>query len=177
MFTDHFIRFERVSSVAQTPHGLLATLHGEQLRVDLVRPDLVRVKISRGGEFDESPTFAVCVDPLADAVEFTYSSDGEQARLTRTDTFAAPVRLAPDTSVVQSRVLASGDLVVTHWIRSRKVGDPTVRPSGRTASTFQRSSRAAPSGPMADSGTRSCCSARPTARCTTESSEVRTVTV
>jgi hypothetical protein len=53
---------------------------------------------------------------------------GEQARLTRTDTFAAPVRLAPDTSVVQSRVLASGDLLVTHWIRSRKaVHTVTIR--------------------------------------------------
>ena len=59
-----FIRFERVTSVEETDRGLLAALHGEQLRVDVVRDDVVRVKISRGGVFDESPTFAVCVDPL-----------------------------------------------------------------------------------------------------------------
>ena len=46
-------------------------LHGEQLRVDVVRDDVVRFKISRGGVFDDSPTFAVCVDPLAEPVDFT----------------------------------------------------------------------------------------------------------
>ena len=33
--------------------------------------DVVRFKISRGGVFDDSPTFAVCVDPLAEPVDFT----------------------------------------------------------------------------------------------------------
>ena len=63
--TDHYIRFERVDAVAETSTGLLADLHREQLRIDVVRPDVVRIKISRGGVFDESPTYAVCVDPLA----------------------------------------------------------------------------------------------------------------
>ena len=65
--TDGYIRFERVDSVRGTERGVLAELHGEQLRIDVVRADVVRFKISRGGVFDESPTFAVCVDPLADA--------------------------------------------------------------------------------------------------------------
>ena len=69
--TDHYIRFERVDSVAETSSGLLAQLHGEQLKIDIVSDDLVRIKISRGGVFDESPTFAVCVDPLASAASFT----------------------------------------------------------------------------------------------------------
>ena len=68
---DDYVRFERVSDVVDTDRGLLAQLHGEQLRVDLVREDVVRVKISRGGQFDEPPTFAVCVDPLSDRVAFT----------------------------------------------------------------------------------------------------------
>jgi len=67
MRTDHFIRFERVDSVEETASGLLARLHGEQLRVDAVRPDVVRVQLSRGGVFDEKPTYAVCVDPLSAA--------------------------------------------------------------------------------------------------------------
>ncbi len=50
----------------------------------------------------------------------TKGQGGDHARLTRSDTFDPPARLAPDTSTVQSRVLASGDLMVTHWIRSRK---------------------------------------------------------
>jgi hypothetical protein len=41
-------------------------------------------------------------------------------RLARSGTYQSPVRLAPNTSYVQTRVLPSGDLVVTHWIRSRR---------------------------------------------------------
>jgi hypothetical protein len=35
-------------------------------------------------------------------------------------TFDAPVRLAAGTAYVETKVLSSGDLVVTHWIHSRK---------------------------------------------------------
>ena len=68
MQTGQLIRFERVSSVEETDRGLLAALHGERLRIDFVRADVVRLKISRGGVFDEAPTYAVCIDPLAEAV-------------------------------------------------------------------------------------------------------------
>ena len=60
---------------------MLAELHGEQLRVDLVRDDVVRFKISRGGAFDEAPTFAVAGDPLAEEVEFSFERDDATARL------------------------------------------------------------------------------------------------
>ena len=78
---DHYVRFEKVTSVDETEDGLLANLHGEQLRIDLVRDDVVRVKISRGGVFDESPTFAVCVDPLSQGVEFRIERDHDVVRL------------------------------------------------------------------------------------------------
>ena len=67
--TDNYIRWERVDSVSQTATGILAELHRERLKIDVVRADVLRIKISRGGVFDESPTFAVCVDPLASAVD------------------------------------------------------------------------------------------------------------
>ncbi len=63
--TDSYLGFDRVDSVEETEHGLLAHLHGERLRIEPVREDVVRFKISRGGVFDQSPTYAVCVDPLA----------------------------------------------------------------------------------------------------------------
>jgi|GEM_PF-6976034 len=47
--TDHYIRFEIVDAVEEAPRGLLAHLHGERLRVGVVRDDVVRVAISRGG--------------------------------------------------------------------------------------------------------------------------------
>jgi alpha-glucosidase len=79
--TDHYVRFDRVDSAEVTDRGLMAELHGERLRIDLVSESVVRFKISRGGEFDESPTFAVCVDPLAQPVEFQVVRDAERFRL------------------------------------------------------------------------------------------------
>ena len=92
--TDQFRRFVRVDSVEETERGLLATLHGEQLRLDLVRDDIVRVKISRGGRFDEEPTFAVCVDPLAESVSFGVEFGGDVVRV-RTAALVASLWLDP----------------------------------------------------------------------------------
>ena len=47
--TDNYRRFERVDNVEETATGLLGQTHGELMRIDLVREDVVRVKISRGG--------------------------------------------------------------------------------------------------------------------------------
>ena len=108
--TDHFIRFERVGSVTQTPRGVLADVETEQLRIDVVSPELVRVKISRGGVFDESPTFAVCVDPLADPVEFTVERDDDRVRIVTAamvvslwlDPFRLDVHRSDGTAVVET---------------------------------------------------------------------------
>ena len=79
--TDHFVRFVRVDDVRETGRGLLADLHGEQLRVDVVRVDVVRFKISRGGVFDEAPTFAVDVDPLSQPVELAVEREDGVVRV------------------------------------------------------------------------------------------------
>ena len=92
--TDHFVRFERVDDVRETGRGLLADLHGEQLRVDVVRDDVVRLKISRGGSFDEAPTFAVCVDPLAEPVPFDVEHGSDAVRL-RTSALVVTLWLDP----------------------------------------------------------------------------------
>jgi alpha-glucosidase len=94
METEHYLRFERVDSVTPTDTGLVADLHGERLRVDVVRADVVRFKISRGGEFDESPTYAVCVDPLAEPVDLTVEHGDSEVRL-RTPALVVTVGLDP----------------------------------------------------------------------------------
>jgi alpha-glucosidase len=114
--TDHFIRFERVDAVRETDRGLVADLHGEQLRVDVVTDEVVRLKISRGGVFDESPTFAVCVDPLADDVEFEVLRDDERARVVTSglvvsvwlDPFRVDVHRSDGTPVVETAADAEG---------------------------------------------------------------------
>ncbi len=69
--TDHFVRFTEVDEVVESAHGIEAHLHRERLRVDVVSDEVVRIKISRGGVFDEQPTHAVCVDPLLHDAAFT----------------------------------------------------------------------------------------------------------
>ena len=92
--TGNYVRFERVTSVIEAERGLLAELHGEQLRIDFVRADLVRAKISRGGVFDESPTFAVSVDPLSQDVEVVFERGDDEVRL-RTSALAVSLGLDP----------------------------------------------------------------------------------
>jgi alpha-glucosidase len=83
--TDHYVRVERVDAVEETPRGVLATLGRERLRVDVVRRDVVRLKISRGGVFDEEPTFAVCVDPLSPPVDLQVERDDDVVRVRTSD--------------------------------------------------------------------------------------------
>ena len=92
--TNTYLRFERISTVAQTDRGLLAELHGERLRIDVVRADIVRFKMSRGGVFDESPTQAVFVDPLTGTADFTVERDPNVVTL-RTSALAVTVGLEP----------------------------------------------------------------------------------
>jgi alpha-glucosidase len=92
--TDNYIRYRVVDEVSTTEHGVLARLHREQLRIDVVRSDVVRIKISRGGKFDEAPTFAVCVDPLAVSAPFTVDRD-EGVVWLRTDALVVSLWLDP----------------------------------------------------------------------------------
>ena len=92
--TDHYVRFERVTGWTRSDRGLLAHVHGEMLRIDLVREDVVRVAISRGGRFDEQPTYALCVDPLSRAVPFDVEEDDDVVRV-RTPAMVVSLWLDP----------------------------------------------------------------------------------
>jgi alpha-glucosidase len=118
--TDNYLRFERVTAVEVTRHGLMAVVGGERLRIDLIRPDVVRFKISRGRVFDESPTFAVCVEPLGSSldepVEFSVQPRDEEVRLVTAemtvtlglDPFRLDVHRSDGTAVVESAADADG---------------------------------------------------------------------
>ncbi len=57
--TKNFLPLGKVRAVEVTPDGLLLGVGDERLRVDVLRHDLIRLKISQGLLFDEEPTFAV----------------------------------------------------------------------------------------------------------------------
>lgn len=88
------VRFSRVDAVTRTERGIRAELHGETLEVDVVRDDVVRLRISRGGAFDDHPTFAVCVDPLSTPVAFQVEHDDGAVRV-RTCALVVTVELDP----------------------------------------------------------------------------------
>ena len=114
--TDHFVRFERVDAVRATGRGLVADVHGEQLRVDVVTASVVRLTMSRGGRFDEEPTYAVCVDPLAGEVDFEVDHDDDRVRLSTSglvvslwlDPFRVDVHRPDGTPVVETAADADG---------------------------------------------------------------------
>ncbi|MEU7429913.1 TIM-barrel domain-containing protein [Streptomyces sioyaensis] len=91
---DNYLRFNRVDSVRETPVGLVAELHGESLRIDVLREDLVRIKISRGGVFDEQPTFAVCADTSPSVPPFKVLVGDDAVRL-RTESLVVSLWMDP----------------------------------------------------------------------------------
>jgi alpha-glucosidase len=49
--------------VEKTARGIVLGVGEEKFRADVLQPDLVRLKISQAGRFDETPTFATCFRP------------------------------------------------------------------------------------------------------------------
>lgn len=77
----YFTRLTTVTEITPTARGLLARLDSEFLRIDVIRDDIIRLKISRGQRFDESPTFAVCADLDATSTDFTIEESDEAVRV------------------------------------------------------------------------------------------------
>ena len=65
-----------VTALEQSERGLLLRVGEEKFRVDVIRADVLRLKISRSGKFDESPTFAAAFSMPA-PVPFRVNEDAE----------------------------------------------------------------------------------------------------
>lgn len=77
----YFTRLERVGAVTRTERGILAEVDRELLRVEVIDEAIVRLKISRGGSFDEAPTYAVCADLSGPAPAFSVEEDAGAVRV------------------------------------------------------------------------------------------------
>ncbi|MDX2052410.1 MAG: glycoside hydrolase family 31 protein [Polyangiaceae bacterium] len=74
---DNFVGLANVSGVEQSAKGALFRVGEELFRVDVLRNDVVRFKISQAGKFDEEPTYAVCQRAFS-PVTFTLTDEGER---------------------------------------------------------------------------------------------------
>src|SRR3954452_20829719 len=93
MEAKHFSPLGDVRSVQETDRGLLLEVGDEKFRVDVVRPDLLRLKISQAGHFDESPTFDASFQmPASSAFRIT---DRPDAVTLETDRLRLVIRKAP----------------------------------------------------------------------------------
>ena len=82
----YFLRTQSAGGLVRRAHGIELTLAPgeERLRVEVLRADLLRLKISRGGRFDEQPTLAVVDGALAalgGGADFTVEDTPEAVRV------------------------------------------------------------------------------------------------
>lgn len=65
----HYAPLGNASALAKHERGVSLNVGDEKFRVDVIRPDVLKLAISQAGQFDEQPTFAVCATP-SDTPEF-----------------------------------------------------------------------------------------------------------
>jgi alpha-glucosidase len=76
----HFFHLGHVTAWRRAERGVEFDVDGERFRVEVLRPDVVRLAISRDGRFDERPTHAVCREDPA-PVAFEVEETAESVRL------------------------------------------------------------------------------------------------
>lgn len=130
-----FISLESVTNISRTELGFDASLDHEILRVEVIKSDLLRIRISRGGVFDPAPSYALAIDPLAEAEalgldrSFELEQAGDSVTLktaaltlqVQTDQFAFQLTRADGSSVAKS--YGAGYRILNNdWTISRVAG-------------------------------------------------------
>ncbi len=104
--TDFFVPLSGELYVEKCRRGVELAVGGERFRLEAVRPDVLKISISKGGSFDEPPTGAVLTDDFGinlfsldeTAEHISLSTDCLRAEIDR-ETFALTIA-RPDGSVV-----------------------------------------------------------------------------
>ena len=109
----------------------------ERLRIDVLREDVVRIKISRGGVFDETPTLAVVNDGGAD-----FEVDGTTLRTAalEVDIETLDVRRADGTPVIES-IEPYGTLNDAFWVRRKCRAEDAIYGLGEKTGRHNRRGR------------------------------------
>ena len=69
-----YLPLKTVKKFDRSPRGVRMNVDNELVWIDVIRPDVIRVKISQNGVMDEKPTFGVVSDELG-TVSFDVKSD------------------------------------------------------------------------------------------------------
>jgi len=80
--TKYFHIHSKVGAIGREEKGFSAELGQEFIKVEVLRPDLLKLQLSRNGSFDENPTFAVSADLQNVSADFTLSEEAEMLTLT-----------------------------------------------------------------------------------------------
>ena len=117
-----------VRRVERTEAGVLLDVDEERVRIDVLRDDVVRIKVSQAGAFDETPTFAAIRDTAeppafkvkesANAVELTTAR--MKLRIDRAS-FAIDAWRADGTVICESARNAAGESEFYGFINNRFV--------------------------------------------------------
>ena len=128
---DDFVPLARLGKIKKTKGGFIASLDGEQFRVDVLSADLIRIKVSKNGQFDEKPSHALESDPVVGKEKFKVSSDGGVTTLT-TKSVEFRINHEPFSMVMNrradgSRVFESGSIAYAtdgeSFAVTRKIGE------------------------------------------------------
>lgn len=76
----HYLGLGELVRVSANERGVSVDATEGRLRIDVIRVDLIRIKVAIAGEFDESPTFA-SVFTLPDPVPFELREDAKSVTL------------------------------------------------------------------------------------------------
>lgn len=123
----YFISLEEVRFVSSLPKGAELLVDAEKVRFEFVKDDILRIKISQGGVFDEKPTFAIDNDEFG-AVNTRISetessveifSDKLLVKVTKSP-FKFDVERSDGSKVIASVPGAAYKFINDQWIVERK---------------------------------------------------------
>ena len=80
----YYLPFTRTGRCLRLESGVELELEAERFRVTVLQEDLLLLKISHGGRWDQSPSCAVCADIGSMKSEFSVEESDEEIRLTTT---------------------------------------------------------------------------------------------
>src|SRR5687767_10917231 len=77
----HYAPLGDASALVMNERGIVLDVGDERFRVEVIRPDVLKLAVSQAGRFDEQPTFAVSAPPGETPVfEVEESTEGVTVR-------------------------------------------------------------------------------------------------